>query len=194
MTHPSPEPSSAFPDPNLAPPQPLGAKPPSHTQASSDDRPLGTPRPLGAVVFWSGLTGLAYYGYYKWQIQDELRQYTGHDWSGAVALLPFLLGVTLPPALAVFDPDVPRAFGWLFLLGVAWIYIVQFRLYRTINRLYREAGMAAPLKVWWMVIPGLNIWVGLRQIHFLSQYWAMRRGEPIHDRLVETVPFLFAPE
>lgn len=76
----------------------------------------------------------------------------------------------------IFDPDVPGWFGWFSLLGIAWIYIVQFKLYRTVNELYRQAGMKEPLVVWWIFVPGLNLIVGLRQIHFLSQFWAKEQG------------------
>lgn len=159
------------------------------------DTPIGTPghpRPLTQVIGLSVLTGLLYYGWYKWIIQEELRRYLGHGWSGSLCLLPFVLGITVPLGLALWDPDVPRSFAWCSLLGVAWIYIVQFRLYRTVNRLYREKELPEPLVIWWIVIPGLNLWVGLRQIHFLSQYWAMERGESLADPVIETLPFLFA--
>lgn len=154
------------------------------------DKPLGKPRPLRQVILFSGLTLLLYYGYYKWIIQEELRRYNGSGWSGTLCLLPFVLGVTLPQALAFFDPDVPSWFRWFSLFGIAWIYIVQFRLYRTVNTLYREAGMKEPLTVWWILVPGLNLVVGLRQIHFLSQYWAQKQGTSIEDPLAETLPFL----
>jgi len=154
--------------------------------------PLGTPRPLWRVILLSAVTLLAYYGYYKWMIQDELRQYDGKSWSGALSLIPFGLGVTLPPALALLDPDVPSWFGWFSFLGIAWIYIVQFKLYRTVNRMYREMGIKEPLVVWWLFIPGLNLVVGLRQIHFLSQFWAMKQEQPINDPVAKALPILFA--
>ncbi len=152
----------------------------------------GTPRPLWRVLLWSAVTLLAYYGYYKWVIQDELRRYTGRGWSGAMCLLPFLVGVTVPPLLAWLDPDVPTEFAGLAGLGIVWIYIVQFRLYCTVNRLYREAGLPAPLVVWWLFIPGLNLVVGFRQIHFLSQYWAMKQNTSLVDPLAKALPILFA--
>lgn len=154
--------------------------------------PLGKPRPLWQVLVRSGATLLLYYGYYKWVIQDELRQYNGDGWSGAVCLLPFGLGVAVPQVLRLLDPDVPGWFGWFSLLGVVWIYIVQFRLYQTVNQLYCRAGLKAPLVVWWLFVPGLNLIVGLQQIHFLSEYWAMQRGEPVEDPLARWLPFLFA--
>jgi uncharacterized protein (DUF1499 family) len=140
----------------------------------------------------SAVTLLAYYGYYKWVIQDELRRYTGEGWSGAVCLLPFLAGVTLPPLLAWLDPDVPPEFAGFSLLGIIWIYIVQFKLYRTVNRLYQTAGMPKPLVVWWLFIPGLNLIVGLRQIHFLSQFWAMKHNTSVVDPIAKALPVLFA--
>lgn len=154
------------------------------------DKPIGQPRPLWQVILFSGLTGLLYYGYYKWIIQEELRQYNGYGWSGALCLLPFVFGVALPPALAFFDPDVPSWFSWFAFSGIIWIYIVQFRLYRTVNQLYQEAGQKAPLTVWWIFVPGLNLIVGLRQIHFLSQFWAQKRGGEVRDPIADAIPLL----
>lgn len=153
---------------------------------------LATPRPLWKVLLLSAITGLAYYGWYKWVIQDELRQHTGSDWSGATCLLPFGFGIAVPQLLRIFDPDVPGWFGWFSLLGIIWIYIVQFRLYRTINTLYRQAGLKEPLETWWLFVPGLNLIVGLRQIHFLSQYWALKRGETVSDPIADNLPFFFS--
>ena len=153
---------------------------------------IGKPRPLWRVILLSGATLMLYYGWYKWIIQEELRRYNGRGWSGTLCLLPFVLGVAIPQALRLFDPDVPDSFGWLSLLGIAWIYIVQFRLYRTVNAMYVQAGMKAPLVVWWIFVPGLNLIVGLRQIHFLSQYWAQRQGVAAKDLIAQALPFLSA--
>ena len=154
--------------------------------------PLGTARPFGNVILLSGVTALAYYGWYKWVIQDELRRYRGSGWSGALCLIPFGAGVAIPRLLRLFDPDVPDWFGGFSLLGIARIYIVQFRLYREVNALYTEAALQPPLQVWWLFVPGLNLIVGLRQIHFLSRYWAMRRGETLRDPLADRLPLLFS--
>lgn len=96
----------------------------------------------------------------------------------------------MPLALAKFDPDVPGWFGYLAFSGVAWIYIVQFRLYQEINRLYAAQGWNLPLVSWWIAVPGLNLTVGLRQIHFLSEYWARLSGEAAPDPVAERLPFL----
>lgn len=151
---------------------------------------LGKPRPLTRVILFSALTGLLYYGYYKWMIQDELKAYRGEGWSGAMCLLPFVLGILIPLGITQLSPKVPGAVGWLALLGILWIYIVQFRLYRTVNDLYAEAGQPQPLVSWWIVIPGLNLIVGLRQIYFLSEYWARLANEPVSDPIAEGLPFL----
>jgi hypothetical protein len=154
------------------------------------DKPLGTPRPLWKVISLSVVTFMLYYGWYKWIIQEELRNYKGSGWSGTLCMAPFVLGVAVPQLLRIFDPDVPGWFGWFSFLGIAWIYIVQFRLYRDVNELYREAGMKEPLVVWWIFIPGLNLVVGLRQIHFLSQYWAKQQGIIVNDTVADNIPFL----
>ncbi len=104
----------------------------------------------------------------------------------------FCLGIAVPQALWLFDPDVPGWFGWFSLVGVVWIYIVQFKLYRTVNELYRQAGMKEPLVVWWIFIPGLNLIVGLRQIHFLSQFWAKEQGIAVKDAFAEKIHLLSA--
>ncbi|WP_228024856.1 hypothetical protein [cf. Phormidesmis sp. LEGE 11477] len=144
------------------------------------------------VILLSVLTGLLYYGYYKWVIQDELKVHDQKVWSGALCLVPFVLGIAAPLLLAVFDPDVPGWFGRFAFLGVLWIYIVQFRLYREINRLYEAQGWQAPLVSWWIIVPGLNLVVGLRQIHFLSEYWARLSDTPVSDPIAEKLPFLSA--
>lgn len=164
------------------------------TTASNLNSALGKPRPLTQVILLSGITGLLYYGYYKWTIQDELKahakQFGDNVWSGAVCIIPFVLGIALPLLLAAFDPDVPSSFARFSFLGVLWIYIVQFRLYQEINRLYIAQGWNPPLISWWIIIPGLNLIVGLRQIHFLSEYWAKLSDTPAPDPIAEKIPFL----
>ncbi len=107
-------------------------------------------------------------------------------------MLPVGLGVIGPQLLRLYDPDVPGWFGWFSLLGIGWIYLVQFRLYRTVNRLYQQTGLPEPLTVWWLFVPGLNLIVGLRQIHFLSRYWAMQRGEAVSDPIADRLPLFFS--
>ncbi|MBV6621736.1 MAG: hypothetical protein KI793_02085 [Rivularia sp. (in: Bacteria)] len=153
---------------------------------------LGKPRPLWRVIVLSVATGMLYYGWYKYIIHEELKRYNGYGWSGIKCLAPFLLGVAVSQILRIFDPDVPGWFGWFSLLGIIWIYISQYRLYKTVNQLYRDAGMKEPLIVWWIFIPGLNLIVGLRQIHFLSEYWANKQNIAVSDFLAKSIPFLSA--
>lgn len=160
--------------------------------SATSERPIGQPRPLWRVILLSGISGMVYYGWYKWIIQEELRRYSGDGWSGTLCLAPFVLGVVVPQLLRIFDPDVPGWFGWSSLLGIVWIYIVQFRLYRTVNALYINAGLKPPLVVWWLFIPGLNLIVGLRQIHFLSEFWAQQQGAEVRDPLAARIPILSA--
>jgi Domain of unknown function (DUF4234) len=155
-------------------------------------KPLGTPRPLWKVISLSVVTLTLYYGWYKWIIQEELRNYKGSGWSGTLCLAPFVLGVAVPQLLRIFDPDVPGWFGWFSFVGIVWIYIVQYRLYRDVNELYREAGIKEPLVIWWLFIPGLNLIVGLRQIHFLSKYWAKQQGIIVNDVVADKIPLLSA--
>lgn len=164
------------------------------TTSASDtcSNTLGTPRPMTKVILLSVATGLLYYGLYKWAIQDELKAHGERVWSGAVCIIPFVVGVAAPLLLAAFDPDVPAGFARFAGLGVAWIYIVQFRLYREINRLYVAQGWSPPLTCWWIIVPGLNLIVGLRQIHFLSEYWARLGNTPVPDPIADRLPFLSA--
>ena len=140
-----------------------------------NERAIAKPRPLKQVILYSGFSFLAYYGYYKWMIQDELRRYDGESWSGARCLIPFFVGVIFPQVLWRLDPDVDSWFGWFSILGLGWIYYAQFRLYCTVNQMYLDEGLEAPLTIWWMLIPGLNIWVGFQQIHWLSEYWIRKQ-------------------
>jgi len=151
----------------------------------------GTPRPLWRVLVLSGATLLLYYGCYKWIVPEELRRYTGTGWSGTLCMAPFVLGIALPQ-LAYWVGSAPEWMPWLSLSGIFWIYIVQYRLYREVNRLYADAGKPEPLTAWWLIVPGLNLVVGLRQIHFLSQYWAERSGREANDPIADLVPWLFA--
>jgi hypothetical protein len=57
---------------------------------------------------------------------------------------------------------------------------------------YVQAGLKEPLVIWWLFVPGLNLIVGLRQIHFLSQFWARERGITLKDAIAENIPFLSA--
>ena len=61
-----------------------------------------------------------------------------------------------------------------------------------------ELGLTeGPLVEWWAVLPPpLDVVVGLRQVHFLSEYWRVKRGyEKQDDVIAETLfPFISLPE
>ncbi|WP_242578185.1 hypothetical protein, partial [Chroococcus sp. FPU101] len=151
---------------------------------------FGKPRPLGQVLGLSVVTLALYYGWYKWIIQEELRRYNGYGWSGTLCLLPFVIGVALPAIVYYLYPSLGSWVNSLSLLGIVWIYIVQFRLYRTVNELYEREGLRKPLTVWWLFIPGLNLMVGFRQIHFLSLYWASKQNTTIDDPVAKAIPLI----
>jgi len=97
-------------------------------------------------------------------------------------------------------------------LGVVWILLGQINLYRRVNELCSErddveGGKAAevlmsgaldnepPLHAWWALLPPpLDVVVGLRQVHFLSEYWRITRGEEYEKDTVaeELFPFISA--
>ena len=92
------------------------------------------------------------------------------------ALGPFVLGLALGPLAAALH--LPGGEAWSA-VGVIWIYYTQYLLYQRVNQLYKSAGMAEPLVVWWLVLPGFNLIIGLRQLHFLAAHFARERGETV---------------
>ena len=101
------------------------------TVTSSPIATVGKPRSLTSVILRSVASGLLYYGYYKWMIQDELKTYAEQQfdkssnalsnvWPGAVCIIPFVLGIATPLVLAKLDPDVPSWFGWLAFFSEYW--------------------------------------------------------------------------
>lgn len=71
--------------------------------------------------------------------------------------------------------------------GVLWIVSVQYWLYNRINEVMKERAGYEPLVPWWVVIPGFNLIVGLRSVHFLSVAWG---GSEDDDPIVSRLPFL----
>jgi len=79
-----------------------------------------------------------------------------------------------------------------------WILFGQVNLYRRVNELCyemkEELGLEEPpLYSWWALLPPpLDVVVGLRQVHFLSEYWRVKRGEPYDKDIVaeELFPFI----
>jgi hypothetical protein len=51
-----------------------------------------------------------------------------------------------------------------------------------VNKLYAAKGLEEPLLTWGLLVPGYNFVTGIRQIHFLSKFWAMERGKGGRER------------
>eukprot|EP00471_Norrisiella_sphaerica_P005105 CAMPEP_0184487452 /NCGR_PEP_ID=MMETSP0113_2-20130426/10122_1 /TAXON_ID=91329 /ORGANISM="Norrisiella sphaerica, Strain BC52" /LENGTH=317 /DNA_ID=CAMNT_0026869777 /DNA_START=181 /DNA_END=1131 /DNA_ORIENTATION=+ len=147
----------------------------------------GVSRPVWLTILGSVPTGLLWYGWYKFSVEAELyedslrREGRATSCGGYGTLLPFvflflagLMFSKLPPFAST--PELAEV---CFQAGAAWILIGQINLYRRVNELCKkEFGGEAPLHPWWALLPPpLDVVVGLRQVHFLSKYWASVRGE-----------------
>lgn len=62
----------------------------------------------------------------------------------------------------------------------------------------KDLGLSEPpLVEWWAILPPpLDVVVGLRQVHFLSEYWRVKRGYPKTDDIIaeKLFPFISLPE
>lgn len=161
----------------------------------------GIPRPVWLTVLGSVPTALGWYGYYKFSVEEELYQYeiqqgqkvTGCGGYGT--LFPFVFGVIIGFPMQLLH--IPG--GELIIKSAAiWILLGQVNLYRRVNELCEEAKEElsleeAPLHGWWAVLPPpLDVVVGLRQVHFLSEYWRVKRGDPYDKDIIaeELFPFI----
>lgn len=170
----------------------------------------GIPRPVWLTILGSVPTGLVWYGYYKFSVEEELYQYELQNGKritgcgGYGTLLPFVFGVIIgfPLSLVGF----PGGETLLQASGL-WILLGQVNLYRRVNELCLELGgdeitpgsnndPEPPLYSWWAILPPpLDVVVGLRQVHFLSEYWRIQRGEPKSKDIIaeELFPFISSP-
>jgi len=170
----------------------------------------GIPRPVWLTILGSVPTGLVWYGYYKFSVEEELYQYELQNGKritgcgGYGTLLPFVFGVIIgfPLSLVGF----PGGETLLQASGL-WILLGQVNLYRRVNELCLEMGgdeitsgsnndPEPPLYSWWAILPPpLDVVVGLRQVHFLSEYWRIQRGEPKSKDIIaeELFPFISSP-
>lgn len=155
----------------------------------------GVPRPLWLVMLGSFPTGLAWYGYYKFCVEEELLEmeleagkepqgFGGYGFLGSSACL-LLLG----PISYIFD--IPGGTN-NSLLGVIFLYYTQFLLYDRVNKLYEEeenynstevdvkntSSKDKPLQAWWClpIFFPFSLIVGMRQVHFLANYLYRKRG------------------
>lgn len=169
----------------------------------------GIPRPVWFTILGSVPTALGWYGYYKFSVEEELYQYelqNGKPLTGCGGygtLFPFVYGVIVGFPLALIGSPL----GDLILqCAGAWILLGQVNLYRRVNELCtntKEEGVAIealegepPLHSWWALLPPpLDVVVGLRQVHFLSEFWRIKRGEEYDKDVVaeDLFPFISSP-
>lgn len=161
----------------------------------------GIPRPVWFTILGSVPTALGWYGYYKFSVEEELYQYeiqSGNKVTGCGGygtLFPFVYGIIVGFPLSFLH--LP---GGEFILEAAgaWILLGQVNLYRRVNELCLESAKEElssepPLYSWWALLPPpLDVVVGLRQVHFLSEYWRLQRGEPYDKDVVaeDLFPFI----
>ena len=164
----------------------------------------GIPRPVWLTILGSVPTGLGWYGYYKFSVEEELFQYelqtenrvTGCGGFGT--LLPFVFGVIIGFPLQILH--IPGG-GTIVEAAALWILLGQVNLYRRVNELCSEVAddlnlAEPPLYTWWALLPPpLDVVVGLRQVHFLSEYWRIKRGDDYEKDLVaeDLFPFISSP-
>ena len=166
----------------------------------------GIPRPVWLTILGSVPTALGWYGYYKFSVEEELFQYELQTGNGKVTgcggfgtLLPFVFGILLGFPLSLLHLPGGET---LIQAASAWILLGQVNLYRRVNELCEEAkdelGMTeGPLWEWWALLPPpIDVIVGLRQVHFLSEYWRIQRGEAYDKDILaeELFPFISAKE
>jgi len=115
----------------------------------------------------------------------------GYGGYGTLGL--FSYGMLLGPLAELLH--LPGGMNWC-VVGISFLYYTQFLLYDRINQAYQREGLEEPLQVCWcfpFFLP-FNLIVGLRQVHFLSQYFYHVRGMAApSDPLTEFFPFIQAP-
>lgn len=161
----------------------------------------GIPRPVWLTILGSVPTALGWYGYYKFSVEEELFQYelqtegkvTGCGGYGT--LFPFVFGIIIGLPLQFLE--VPGG-DKIVEAAALWILLGQVNLYRRVNELCSELEEIGeePLHAWWALLPPpLDVVVGLRQVHFLSEFWRITRKEsPEKDIFAQDLfPFISAP-
>ena len=156
------------------------------------------PRPTWLTISMSVPTGLLWYGYYKFSVEEELFQMelrqTGRvsGAGGYGTLIGFSYAVifggffSLLPLTEGFSELILRTAGVLLLAS-------QVNLYCRVNELCEEVGIDRPLHPWWALLPPpLDVVVGLRQVHYLALYATkIREEEWQRDKVAEEwFPFI----
>ncbi len=166
----------------------------------------GIPRPVWFTILGSVPTALGWYGYYKFSVEEELYQYelqNGKPVSGAGGygtLFPFVYGIIIGFPLSLFP--LPGS-DFILQSAALWILLGQVNLYRRVNDLCVEENELSEklngepaLFAWWALLPPpLDVVVGLRQVHFLSEYWRIKRNEEYNKDIIaeELFPFISSP-
>lgn len=164
----------------------------------------GISRPVWLTILGSVPTGLVWYGYYKFSVEEELYQYEVQNGKlvtgcgGWGTLLPFVFGILIGGPLQLIGLEIGDTI--IEFAGI-WILLGQVNLYRRVNELCDEIkddiGLSEPpLHSWWALLPPpLDVVVGLRQVHFLSEYWRIKRGDDYEKDIVaeELFPFISSP-
>mmetsp|Transcript_20765 Transcript_20765/g.26817 ORF Transcript_20765/g.26817 Transcript_20765/m.26817 type:complete len:314 (+) Transcript_20765:55-996(+) len=160
----------------------------------------GMPRPVWLTMLGSIPTALGWYGYYKFSIEEELYQYELKEegkvtgCGGYGTLFPFVFGILIGFPLQVLHLGGDKIID----AAAFWILAGQVNLYRRVNELCEEEKDALslsepPLHAWWALLPPpLDVVVGLRQVHFLSEFWRIKRDD-VYDKDIiaeELFPFI----
>lgn len=121
---------------------------------------------------------------------------------GYGTLFPFVFGILIGFPLSF--TNIPG--GELILQAAgAWILLGQVNLYKRVNELCTEdeeimgkLGLTeGPIYEWWAILPPpLDVVVGLRQVHFLSEYWRVKRDYKYEKDTIaeELFPFISLKE
>jgi len=158
--------------------------------------PKTMPRSAKLLLLAAFPISLLWYLWYKFCIEEELKLYTKKPitdgyFGGYLVVLPFMFGT----GAGILHGDLTGIYGVAFWGAFAWIYLQQWFLYNKVNELYAKEGLEEPIQVWWLfLLFGPNLVAGLRQIHFLANFWALKRGEePRRDEFAELFPFVKKP-
>jgi hypothetical protein len=125
-------------------------------------------------------------------VEEELRREGRGGLGGTLTIAPLLLA--LGASLFFHQPQA----GLCLAAAAVWIAAMQFYLCQRINRLYVEkvqdntstnaaANITPPLQPFWALIPGVNILVAARSVHFLSQAYGADKDE---DPVAELLPWV----